>query len=150
MSAQAIIQRRLGHSQAIIDGVAKAGIGLGLGCALVEQESGGDNIFGHDQGGLFPGEWVTAHKVKALIAHVEAGGVSNGVGLTQLTYIGYIQEAEKLGGAHVPRNQCRVGFQAIKDILDRYGEEGLWRYNGSTSYQAQIENKYRDWKKLLG
>jgi hypothetical protein len=43
---------------------------------------------------------VTRDRVQALIAHVEGGGISNGVGLTQLTSIDLIQQAEAEGGAH--------------------------------------------------
>lgn len=149
MSAHDIIDRELGHPEAIINGANKVGLGLAWACALVEQESAGKNIFGHDAGGLFPGEPVTKEKVQKLIAHVKAGGVSNGVGLTQLTYIGFIYEAEHLGGAHLPKNQCLVGFRLLKSLINQYGESGAWHYNGSPAYQSQIAAKYAAWKKRL-
>ncbi|HYV32764.1 MAG TPA: hypothetical protein VEO53_16875, partial [Candidatus Binatia bacterium] len=74
---------------------------------------------------------MTRDRVKALIAHVNAGGTSNGVGLTQLTSIGLIRRAEALGGAHRVRPQCRVGFGLLHDLIERHGEEtGIGCFNG--------------------
>lgn len=135
----------------------KAGIPISLAFALVQQESGFRNVFGHDSGGPFKGEPVTHEKVKALLNHVAAGGVSNGVGLTQLTWPGYIKEAEHLGGAHIPKNQLRVGFNALARNIHAHGEVGgLATYNAGDPhnrkgifYARQVEEKQSYWHRVL-
>src|SRR5689334_13735474 len=101
----------------IIRAARKAKLPLAVAFALVEQESGFRNIFGHDPGAPFPGEYVTAARAQALLDHVHRGGVSNGVGLTQLTWVGYLDQAAALGGLHKPGNQCVVGFRALAGLI---------------------------------
>jgi hypothetical protein len=109
---------------------------LALALALVEQESTFRNIFGCDgKRKIGKAPWchqqVTRERVQELIAHVDAGGVSNGVGLTQLTSIGLIRQAEAAGGAHLVRAQCQVGFGLLHDLIERHGERtGIGGYNG--------------------
>ena len=114
----------------------REGVQLALALALVEQESTFRNIFGCDgkrQIQVVPWchQHVTRDRVQALIAHVEAGGASNGVGLTQLTDIGLIREAEVEGGAHTVDAQCRVGFRLLHGLIEQHGERtGIGGYNG--------------------
>lgn len=113
----------------------RAGVQLALALALVEKESGFRNIFGCDLGPRTSAPWchqpVTGGRVKALIRHVEGGGASNGVGLTQLTSIDFIRQAEAEGGAHTVRAQCRVGFRLLHGLVERHGlRVGLGAYNG--------------------
>jgi hypothetical protein len=119
--------------------LAEAGrerVPLALGLALVEQESTFRNIFGCD--GKHPinrAPWchqhVTRDRVQALIRHVEQGGISNGVGLTQLTDIGLIRQAEAAGGAHTVDAQCRIGFRTLHNLIEQHGERtGIGEYNG--------------------
>jgi len=95
---------------------------------------------------------VTPDRVKALIAHVNGGGISNGVGLTQLTSIGFIQQAEARGGAHKVRPQCRVGFGLLHGLIERHGEEfGIGAYNGgegnpSFDYAAKVIKLRNNWQ----
>jgi hypothetical protein len=108
---------------------------LALALALVEQESTFRNIFGCDQGRRKTVPWchqhVTRDRVQALIRHVEQGGISNGVGLTQLTDIGLIRQAEAAGGAHTVRAQCRIGFRNLHNLIEQHGERtGIGEYNG--------------------
>ena len=119
----------------ILAEAAAAGVPPALALALVEQESGFRNIFGCDQGPRETVPWchqeVTRERVKALIDHVEHGGISNGVGLTQLTSIGFIRQAEAEGGAHRVEAQCRVAFRLLRDLIARHGQRvGIGAYNG--------------------
>jgi len=129
--------RETGHryGPAILATSKRQRLPFALALALVEQESDFRNIFGCDLGPHSAPPWchqpVTRDRVKALIAHVNAGGTSNGVGLTQLTSIGLIRRAEALGGAHRVRPQCRVGFGLLHDLIERHGEEtGIGCFNG--------------------
>jgi hypothetical protein len=106
-----------------------------LALALVEQESSFINQFGCDQGSQSTVPWchqlVTRDRVQALIRHVKGGGISNGVGLTQLTSIDLILQAEAEGGAHRVRPQLRVGFRLLHDLIEQDGEvDGIGCYNG--------------------
>lgn len=139
-------------------------IDAALACAVVEQEAGGKNIFGCDWGS----RWtdvppycqveVTKERVKALIANVAAGGGQNGVGLTQLTTIQFVKQAEAMGGAHLPRYQCRVGFRLLRDYIIGYGYlPALEAYNdgtpnrqgGGVKYSYEVAEKHDKWKRIL-
>lgn len=139
------------HGLAILTANQRTLHDLALGCALVEQESSGANIFGCDngpQGGKPPfcEDKVTRERVEALLKQ----GLNNGVGLTQLTDRSLIHQAEMRGGAHLPLNQCIVGFDYLKQLKAHYGPHGLWHYNGSPSYQDELMEKYRAWQHRLG
>jgi hypothetical protein len=124
------------YASTILREANRAGLQLALALAVVEQESVFKNIFGCDgQQPIDTAPWchqkVTRERVRALIAHVRAGGISNGVGLTQLTSIDLIEQAEAKGGAHRPPAQCAVGFGLIHDLIARHGERvGLGAFNG--------------------
>jgi len=123
------------HGSAILAESKRESVPLALALALVEQESGFRNIFGCDLGPKSVAPWchqhVTRVRVQALIAHVENGGTSNGVGLTQLTSIDFIRQAEAEGGAHKVGPQCRVGFRILHGLIERNGERvGIGAYNG--------------------
>ncbi len=117
----------------------REGVELATALALVQQESGFRNIFGCDLGHRKTVPWchqhVTRDRVQALIAHVHAGGKSNGVGLTQLTDIGLIRQAEGEGGAHTVDAQCRIGFRHLHGLIERHGEfTGIGGYNGGEGH----------------
>jgi hypothetical protein len=119
----------------IVTEAKREGLPLALALALVEQESGFRNIFGCDLGARETAPWchqdVNRDRVKALIAHVNRGGASNGVGLTQLTSIDFIRQAEAEGGAHTVDAQCRVGFRLLHGLIERHGVRvGIGAYNG--------------------
>lgn len=124
---------------AIVAEAKREGVRLALALALVEQESGFRNIFGCDSGKqLDTAPWchqpVTSERVKELIAFVGRGGTSNGVGLTQLTSIDLIKQAEAEGGAHKVVAQCRVGFRFLHGLIERNQERaGIGAYNGGES-----------------
>ena len=148
-----------GYGEVISREAQRAGLDLDLACALVQQESGGRNIFGCD----FGSEWtwsppfchvpVTRERVQMLLEHVDDGGGSNGVGLTQLTSPALILDAEEMGGAHLPRCQLRVGFRVLKDYLDRYSlRRAIGSYNGGESnpiftYADEVLKKRKEWRK---
>jgi hypothetical protein len=140
------------HGEAILIANQRAKLkDLGWACALVDQESGGANIFGCDegpQGGKPPfcEDKVTKERVQALLHQP----LNNGVGLPQLTDRSLVHKAEVLGGAEIPLHQCVVGFEYLKMLIDHYGHEGIWHYNGSPTYQAEIDKKHGLWVARLG
>lgn len=135
------------HGTEIYEEADRAGLHLAAACALVEQESNGRNIFGCDLGPRttvpFCRQEVTKERVQQLVRHIRAGGTSNGVGLTQLTWRDFIYEAESLGGAHIPRNQLRVGFKLLASYIERYGEPDCWgAYNAGERNRASVRATY--------
>jgi hypothetical protein len=155
------VVKRAGFSfgPTILAEAAEADLPPALALALVEQESGFRNIFGCDQGPHETAPWchqkVTRKRVKALIDHVERGGISNGVGLTQLTSIGFIRQAEAQGGAHRVEAQCRVGFRLLHELIARHGQRvGIGAYNGGEGnpnlpYADSVIALRTKWKKRI-
>ena len=140
----------------VIQEARKARIPVAVALAMLEKETGipQRNIFGCDYGAgrAFCLERVTRNKVKLLLDN----GVANGVGWTQLTYPPYVREANRDGGAHKPRYQCRVGFGVLREL---YRQEGTWwgayrRYNGSgaaaNAYADQAVRYEERWRERLG
>jgi hypothetical protein len=109
-------------------------IPVSLGLALQQQESGGgQNIFGADTGAPFTHLPVTKRRVLDLVEHVRAGGTSNGVGPLQLTFLPFIEEANRDGGAWVPGVNIATGLGIIADHVKQHGVRGgLATYNGGT------------------
>jgi hypothetical protein len=150
-----------GRGEVIIREAERAGLKLPLACALVEQESNGRNIFGGDHGP--ENTWtppfyripVTWERVQMLLQHIDEGGESNGVGLSQLTAPELIRSAEALGGAHLPRYQLRVGFKLLRSHIDALGlRHGIGAYNGGRgnpilSYADEVLAKRDEWRKRL-
>jgi hypothetical protein len=111
--------------------------------ALVEQESAFQFIFGHDVGGPFPGHKVTRALYRRLVAHVRAGGTSNGVGFVQATWGPELVEHP---GLWKPKANLRWGANFQKELGT--DETGLNDYNGDPSggygrARVEINNAYR-------
>lgn len=129
------------HSLMIIQEARAAGLDISLAFALVDHETAGCfcNIFGCDDGAPFCHLVVTESRIKELLK----AAVSNGVGLTQLTFKGFILRADAMpGGAVKVRNQCRVGFQDLAHLVHIHGEhDGLAIYNAGRA-DSSIGRRY--------
>lgn len=119
------------HSLRIILEARRAGLEISLAFALVDHESGFQNIFGCDAGAPYCHQKVTTAKVRHLL---EKSVTSNGVGLTQLTYKPFIARAESMpGGAAKIQNQLRVGFNDLAHLVHVNGtRDALAIYNAGT------------------
>lgn len=137
------------HVLKTIQEARKAGVPLSWAFALVEQESGFRNIFGHDSGSIFKGMQVTKGRVTELLRFSAGGGNSNGVGLTQLTFPPLIRQANNAGGAHRPRFQLRVGLRFLNEVTGRDYDRLAWKYNGDPAYQVRIKAKQKRWHDIL-
>lgn len=108
----------------IVDAARDTHTPVAVLAALVEKESGYQFIFGHDAGGMYPGERVTRWRYDSLRATLKAGhGGANGVGYSQVTWPPYI---EKDGTLWKPKANLRWGARH----LDHSSVEGLNAYNG--------------------
>lgn len=119
-----------------------------VGFAVCQQESGFRHIFGHDVGGLFPGEPVTRSRYRRLRSRLQATGGSgaNGVGLFQVTYWTYIVDRP---GLWRKRANVYFGISIVADYVKRLGERtGLGSYNGGEAnpqygYSDEVQAKAR-------
>jgi len=140
------IARRNGVTRGDALNIAFAGAQLrvsqALCFALCEQESSFRHIFGHDPAGLFPGERVTRRKYRKLVDHVRGGGTSNGVGLMQITFGGFL-----LAHPNLWRRLANVkfGVALIAAEIAAHGKrEGLARYNGGPDPPEESFTEYAD------
>ena len=96
------------NADAIATASVAAAIPFHLALALVEGESGGRNIYGHDKGGVFsmPPKAdgaavyvdVTPANFVEFLTRVVGGEMSNGVGPAQITYAGALRSGHRDGG----------------------------------------------------
>jgi hypothetical protein len=131
----------------------RAGIPVSLGFALVEQESGFRNVFGHD-----PTIYVGAGKVtkSKYLAYKRARGTRHmqGVGPCQLTWWQTQDAADALGGCWVPRHNIRQAFATLARNIKANGlHDGVRAYNGSgpkaEAYAGSVLAKQARWHKRL-
>ena len=124
----------LGLVNELLSAANAVGLEVASAAALTSMETGGQNIWGHDQvdtGGCYTkGGPVTEQNYKAVRASPTAG--YNGAGPVQLTWKGYWDAADRLGGTWDPASNYHVGFQALVDLQRQHGEQdGARAYNGS-------------------
>jgi hypothetical protein len=159
----AIINKHLKGNGAIIMAACKAtGLSFRYGCALVEQESGGDNVF---ERGTPPAQWdgkpVTNALVDAMIArpgYKTYNAQMWGVGLVQLTWPDFVIQAHnKSGGLELPINGLVVGFGLLADYLRKYPEQravasynaGEGKWTNGIAYANSVMSKAKVWEQRL-
>lgn len=115
--------------------------------AMLENESGGANIFGADPGGTaLPRVWyntaVTHDKYKVYLKRRHEGLTPNGVGPCQLTAAFLQDAADKRGGCWVPKHNMEVGFAFLHGLILRRGVFGGFEsYNGSGPAAVAYANR---------
>lgn len=170
-----IIAARLDNAPAILAAASRAGVDLALACALIEQESAGKNVYGHDSGGTYSTRDaevvldgvtyprgsdvpVTEANYARFTALVASGAKSNGVGPAQITYRGYFPDAERRGlRLWVPEDNLTFGLQILARHLSagRSIAEAGTLYNrgnltaGVTAYGRDLAAKTDRWRALL-
>jgi hypothetical protein len=125
-----------------------------VGFAMFEQESNFQVIYGHDGGGLNPGQRVTRTNYARFRAHVVVGegAGANGVGLGQVTYWTYIRDHR---GLWKPRVQIYLAVSILADLVDRLGEtRGVGAYNGgegnpNMTYSREVLARADRWRPRL-
>ena len=149
-----IVAAYLQNAPEIIAASVVAPLPLPAACALIEMESGGANIYGHDVGGvnsLPVGQTleVTEANFTDFLTQVMAGATSNGVGPCQITYAGTLVNGKRDGGYFtqmaarglqpwVPLDNCRFGFELMAANYARWGSwaDAGAHYNGGTNPDA--------------
>ena len=143
-----IIDSYLGHGRLTVLKAIEEDLPLAVGCALRDQESGGQNIFGCDHGDVgdrppYCGHDVTKWRCEAL----RAGGTyrhgMNGIGETQITWWEFVEDMFEMGGAHLPENQLTVGFRLMATYLEKYSAlEAYGAYNAGETNRRMVINSY--------
>jgi hypothetical protein len=136
-----------------------------LSVAMIEKETKGRNVYGHDAGGALSGfprevnqqnfevfEWLVFTK----------GQTSNGVGPSQITSKGLLQDMKTMGLK--PWDPADNIFFGVKLITSYYrnGRDvqnlDVWeavryagrRYNGASAYGDSLVTIAKKWRELLG
>lgn len=128
-----------------------------LACTILQKETGGLNIYGHDVGGVFtaPGRHpVTEENFAEFRRRIDAGERSNGVGPMQITWKGFFPDAEKQGlKLWLPADNIMYGvsilaeyWRASKGDVFTVGK----RYNGADSYGRATVELAKVWKVRVG
>lgn len=125
-----------------------------LAFGMFEQESGFDAIYGHDAGGLNPGEPVTKNNYAAFRKAVVKGKGrgANGVGLGQVTYWTYIRDHPELWR---PKAQIDLATSILAGYVHDLGEfKGIGAYNGgpanpNDAYAEEVLARAERWRPLL-
>ena len=121
------------NAAAIVAASNNTGLPLGVAMGMVMKETGGANVYGHDAGGACSG-WgqVTQDNFRNnFLPVVLAGGTSNGVGPTQITYPGYFRQNPSYPWWD-PYANCVVGFNLLKGYCGGDYSHGSLVAAGST------------------
>jgi murein DD-endopeptidase MepM/ murein hydrolase activator NlpD len=142
---------------AILREAARSGLPVPLICAVLEIETGFQNVFGHDNvrnpvksppGGLLT---VTEARYQDYLRHRRAGLGNQGVGPMQLTSPGLQDRADALGGCWTPDANIRTGVEFLAANIQRLGlRRGVIAYNGAAIYADKVFAAEARWRAKLG
>lgn len=112
------------------------GLNVALACSVVMQETGGGvNEYGHDPTVFVGAGNVTRWNYRQYLVMRNTphyGARCQGVGPVQLTYWGFQDRADALGGCWRPLVNMKVGFADLARNIRVDGlREGVRSYNGS-------------------
>lgn len=143
-----------------------AGIPISLGFALIEQESGFRNVYGHDPvlsvlsgppSKTVPrrGGPVTEINYRVYKKRRAEGMGMQGVGPGQLTWWATQDQADRLGGCWAPRYNIAMAFITLASYIKSRGSQraGIKAYNGSGAaadrYASQVLKRQISWHNRL-
>lgn len=149
----------LANAELIAAAAAAERVDLAIAATMVQKESGGRNVWGHDPMDALriytPGAPVTREAYLAYRSAQDAGRIgAQGVGPAQLTYPPLQRQADAEGGCWDPAVNLRVGLRHLADLQRSYGmRDGFRRYNGSgsaaESYADDAMVKLARWRERL-
>jgi hypothetical protein len=160
-----IAKRYLTNVDAAARAAKRTGIPFYLMCTLLEKESMGKNIYGHDVGGVFsrPGEHpVTESNFREFYRRVVTNGErSNGVGPLQITYRGFFPQMRDQGlKAWVPEDNMVFGAKLFMSYYNANRRNGLSvresirragvKYNGASAYGDRLVTIADKWRDRVG
>ena len=151
------------NADLIVQAASATGVPLAIAAAMIQKESGGKNVYGHDGSaetgpGVFSTKYgpvfiggttyaqgsdipVTQGNFAEFLRRVTAGEKSNGVGPAQITYAGYFKQAPDYPFWDALAN-IRFGLTILADYLDDdFSDSSISsagaRYNGGTNPGAK-------------
>lgn len=146
----------LTNVEALAAACDQTGFPFYLGCTILQKETGGANIFGHDRGGAFSESGhdieVTKEryqKFRELIRHQS----SNGVGPMQITFRGFFDQMEQQGlQPWVPADNIRFGISVLHRTWSSTGSfyQSAKAYNGGDAYAQDAVERAKTWKQRVG
>lgn len=143
-----------------------AGLPFYVACALLEKESGGRNVYGHDKGGVLSGYLGRVNRSNFLAFHhevVKRGNTSNGVGPCQITYAGPRRADGTRDGGYfrqmferdlLPWEPLDNMFFGFGILAGHYAKSRSWvtagcLYNGSLDYGIDLGRKITVWRERM-
>lgn len=151
----AVRARRAGarYQLRIVREARREGVRLSLAFALVEQESGFTNVFGHDPT-IFAGAGKVTRANYAEYKRRRGHSLMQGVGPCQLTWWETQDLADREGGCWNPTANIRVGLRTLAQNIRAHGQHaGIARYNGSgeaaEAYARSVEARQEKWHRVL-
>lgn len=141
------------YSLRIVWQARKSGIPISLGFALIEQESGFRNVFGHDPT-IFVGAGVVTRSKYRAYKHARGHDQMQGVGPAQLTWWAFQDQADLRGGCWRPKHNISVAFDHLAHLIAMHGERaGIRAYNGTgpaaDTYARLVLERQRAWHRRL-
>ena len=175
--AQILAAGGLVNADLIVQAASATGVPLAIAAAMIQKETGGKNIYGHDAGGVYSTLTgpvvvggivyekgadipVTSLNFVEFLRLVTAGAKSNGVGPAQITYSGYFKQAPDYPFWDALAN-IRFGLTILADYLDDdFSDSSISsagaHYNGGTTpnatalaYGADLLTKTNAWRARL-
>lgn len=135
---------------------AKVGIPFYAACALVDMESEGKNVYGHDAGGAlsgYPGEVNAENYAVFRWLVIDKKGRSNGVGPCQLTWRGFFPDMESKGLKPYDVHDNMVYGLGL--FWGYYKASKSWttagrKYNGALTYGRTMAKRVSLWHDRVG
>ncbi len=129
-----------------------------LGCTILEMETAGRNIFGHDRGGALADPdgkniEVTEARFKKFLDLIRSGHTSNGVGPMQITFPGFFPQMEQQQlKAWVPADNIMFGVSILAKTwtATQSVRKTAKAYNGGDSYAATAVERAKTWRQRVG
>ena len=165
-----ILSASLENAQNIITAAATVGVPLHIAAALIEQESNGKNIYGHDWGGVFSTNPdavtvegvtyakganvpVTASNYATFLSRVltsdgrrNTAYTSNGVGPAQITYWGYHRDARDEGAdLSDPLTNITWGLRILASYLKGSYTQASVEQSATLYNAGTLENGVNDY-----
>jgi hypothetical protein len=125
----------IANAEDVVAAAHSRGVPLSVACAMLDQESHGANVFGHDP--VRRGQVVGGRVTRARYARYKflrrRGYGNQGVGPCQLTSPGLQDAADRLGGCWKPLHNMEVGFSFLVSLKHEFGSWQLafQHYNGA-------------------
>ncbi|WP_371031282.1 hypothetical protein [Pseudoclavibacter sp. JSM 162008] len=148
------------NADAIVRAAVAVGLEVAIAAAIIEKESNGANIYGHDRGGVFSSiglgkpadNRVTEDNFRDFRRRIASGETSNGVGPAQITWPGYFPQAERQGvRLWVAEDNIRFGLTIFAGHLRGSGDlvAAGHAYNGARQYGVDLANMVARWRERL-